>query len=448
MNVKRFLIENLPPSAKHALSIPYDIYQTRKADSVFGRKNLVERGPADDAPQHVVWVVVDALRSDHVDGELTPYMSSLDGVDAVTPGAWTFPAVSSIITGLYPHEHGAMKQSDEPEDSEGLTLPPRMDEERETLTEALAGAGYDTYGGFGHDTPFVALSGRFESHALYHKVNSDAGDVLDDYLEWVKGRGRTFAFLHLADPHIPLDPPQKYWEKHDVDGSIEGIQNWRFHEDVDCGEECQEYRENRRRLYRASVDYVDDELRRFHDSLVDVVEDPNLVVTSDHGEAMWEHVEFDVEHFDGTGCVDHGGAPYEELARVPLLTNSDWRLEGAHVSLVDLPATLLDEVGLEEPETSGFSLVEGVPEDRQTLVEGSLSGHEKKAVYDGNQKLIASRGDGLEMVLGVPSDEPVEVDEDRLEELRDLIPPWPDEEAEGTDVGGVVEDRLETLGYR
>jgi len=54
-----------------------------------------------------------------------------------------------------------------------------MDRDRETLTEALAGAGYETYGGFGHDTPFVALAGRFHEHALYHNVTASAEDVLD-----------------------------------------------------------------------------------------------------------------------------------------------------------------------------------------------------------------------------------------------------------------------------
>lgn len=447
MNLKRILINRLPPGAKRLLAVPYDAYQTRRADAAFARRELRDRTPAADAPEHVVCVVVDALRADHVDDEATPFLAGLDGTAAVTPGAWTFPAVTSMLSGLYPHEHGAMMQTDEPDDSEGITLPPRMDDDRETLTEVLAGAGYETYGGFGHDTPFVAVSGRFHEHALYHKVNSNADDVLGDYLDWVEGRDRTFAFLHLADPHIPVDPPDRYWEAHDVDRTVDDVENWRYQNAVECGEDCRTYREHRRRLYRAAIDYADDALARFHDELVDVVDDPLLVVTSDHGEALWEHVAFDVDRFGGTGCVDHGGAPYEQLARVPLATNADWDLDG-YVSLVDLAPTLFDAVGVEGPSTSGYSLLEGVPGDRTPVIEGSLSGYEKKAIYDDGYKLIVSKGDGVEVGYAVPDEEVTEIPEQPRASMVAALPPWPDGAGAETEVAGVVEDRLADLGYR
>ncbi|AEH36978.1 sulfatase-like hydrolase/transferase [Halopiger xanaduensis] len=447
MNLKRALIETLPPWAKRLLAAPYDRYQTRKADAAFAEKALPELDPADDAPDHIVCIVVDALRADYVDDETTPYLASLNGTDAVTPGAWTFPAVSSLLTGIYPHEHGAMKQTDEFDNSDGLSLPPRMDEDRVTLTEILAGAGYDTYGGFGHDTPFVAVSGRFHDHALYHKMNSDADDVLEDYLEWVSDRTRTFAFLHLADPHIPVDPPSEYWKKHDIDTSIDDLENWRYRTDTDCSEDCQSYREHRRRLYRASVDYVDDALSRFETGLENALDDPLLIVTADHGEALWEQVEFDVEHFNGTGCVDHGGAPYEALARVPLLTNADWTFD-SDVSLIDIAPTITDSVGVSGPEMTGHSLRGEIPENRQLLVEGSLSGYEKKAVYDGAYKLIVSRGDDVEVGYEVSEEELVDVPADRRNTMIDALPAWPDGTNVQTEVSGMVEDRLEQLGYR
>lgn len=447
MNIKRSLIENLPLGLKRLLAIPYDVYQERTANRTFAEKNLDEYRPTPGAPEHIVCVVVDALRSDAIRAEDTPYLASLNGTNAITPGAWTFPAVSSMLSGVYPHEHGAMNQNDEPVNSEGLRLPPRMADERETITEVLAGAGYDTYGGFGHDTPFVALSGRFQKHALYHKVNSDAEDVLADYLEWVDGRERSFAFLHLADPHIPVDPPEEYWATHRVDRSIDGIENWRFNDDVDCGDECQRYREHRRRLYRASIDYVDDVLSTFSNRLADTLEDPLFVITADHGEALWEHVEFDVENFDGTGCVDHGGAPYEQLARVPLLTNADWSFDN-HVSLIDLAPTFADVVGIEGLKMTGCSLRSHVPDVRTPIVEGSLNGYEKKAIYSGNYKLIVSRGDGVEAGYSVPDERLVKIPDETREAMMQALPPWPDGSKATTEVSGVVEDRLADLGYR
>ena len=358
-----------------------------------------------------------------------------------------------MLTGVYPHEHGGMRQTDEPDDSDGIRLPPRMDEDRVTITEALAGAGYDTYGGFGHDTPFVAISGRFDKHALYHNFSSDADDVLSDYLSWADGRDRTFAFLHLADPHIPLDPPEEYVEKYDVDTSIENLTTWDYRHETDCSGACERYRDHRKRLYRASVDYVDDAIGRFAEGLESRLTDPLLVVTADHGEAHWDHVEFDVEQFDGSGCVDHGGAPYEAVARVPLLTNADWPFDGP-VSLVDLPATFADVAGVDLPDAVGHSLTQTPPDNRLMLVEGSLEGHEKKAVYHGDYKLLASRGHGAEVGFELPEETVVDLPEDVHELLVRNLPPWPSATDDGgrtddeTEVGGVVEDRLEQLGYK
>lgn len=445
MNLKRTLIERLPPEAKRLLAVPYDWYQTRQADAEFARKELPDATPADDAPQHIVCVVVDALRADHVNEEVTPFLATLSGTDAITPGTWTFPAMSSFVSGVYPHEHGAIRQSDEPDDADGFTLPPRMDGDRVTLTETLGGAGYETYGGFGHDTPFVALSGRFQTHALYHTVNANADDVLGAHREWIDGRDRTFSLLHLADPHVPVDPPEAYWNTYDVDPSIDGLENWRYDSEVDCGAECRRYREHRRRLYRAAVDYVDDALSRYVETLDAVLDDYLLVVTGDHGEALWEHVEFDVEHFSGTGCVGHGGAPYEQLSRVPLLTNREWNVDG-DVSLIDVAPTILDSVGVEGPSMSGVSLLDGVPEGRYVFVEGNLDGTEKKAVYDDEYKLIVSPG--ADIGFRLPSERIATIPDERRRSMLEAVPQWPDGADGRTEVSGVVADRLAKLGYR
>ncbi|MFC3956985.1 sulfatase-like hydrolase/transferase [Halovivax cerinus] len=446
MNVKRTLIDRLPPGAKRLLAVPYDWHQTREANKIFATKRLPRTNTSPDAPRHIVCVVVDALRADHITPELTPFLTDYNRTDAITPASWTFPAMSSFVTGMYPNEHGAMKQIDEPE--EGLTLPPTLPDDRTTVTEALAGAGYETYGGFGHDTPFVALSGRFATHELYHSVTANADDVLGDHARWINGRERTFSLLHLADPHIPVDPPAEYWDRHDVDETIEEIKNWRYNSETDCDEACERYRDHRRRLYRASIEYVDDAIARYVDQLDEVLDErPLLVVTADHGEAMWEHVDFDVEHFDGTGCVDHGGAAYDELARVPLVTNRSWPLDGP-VSLIDVAPTILDAVDLDTIETSGISLRKSVPPERQLLFESSLNGYEKKAVFDGEYKLLVSHGDDVDVTLTNPGDAVAEVPSDRLASMREILPPWPGGSDDATDVSGVVEDRLAKLGYK
>jgi len=445
MNLKRTLIESLPPGVKRLLAIPYDSYQTRTANKQFARKQLPARNPDDDAPRHIVCVVVDALRADHIDEETTPYLAGLNGCNAITPGAWTFPAVSSMVSGAYPHEHGAMRGTDEA--IEGFSLPPRMDEDRETLTEVLAGGGYETYGGFGHDTPFVALSGRFHEHDLFHNVTATAEDVFDAHLDWVAGRDRTFAFLHLADPHIPVDPPEAYWDAHDIDRSIDDIESWAYRTDVECESDCERYREHRRRLYRAAVDYVDDAIAEYAAALDSTLAESRLFVTADHGEALWDHVEVDTGAFGGNGCVGHGGAPYEGLARVPLLTDADWEIPNG-ASLVDLAPTVADLVGLDWSPPAGRSLRSGGSGGEMVLVEGSLDGHEKKAVYDGEYKLIVSNGDDVELGYHLPAEEQTTVPQEAREAMLGELPAWPDGQQVGTGVSDVVADRLEQLGYR
>ncbi len=447
MNLKHTLIETLPPSIKRLVAIPYDSYQTRRADRKFGAKSFPTAQPDPDAPDHILCLVIDAVRTDAISETTTPYLTSLPGTDAITPGTWTFPAVSSMVTGEYPNQHGAIRQHDEKDTDDRLTLPPRLPQNRPTLTEHLAGAGYETFGGFGHDTPFVALQGRFHKHALFHQVNSRAETVLDAYHSWIQGRERTFAFIHLADPHIPLDPPPSYWGSHDVDRSIQDLQTWRYRTDIDCDDDCQRYRNHRRRLYDATVDYVDDAIADLIDNLNAAGIDPLLFITADHGELLWDHVELDVEHFGGSGCVGHGGTPYEALARVPFRTNADLCLERP-ISLVDLAPTIADIVGIPFEDTAGYSLTEPVPEDRIPIIEGCMSGFEKKAAYLDDHKLIVSKGDETELGFDLPEERPTELPTDVRDHLHAALPAWPDGSEAGTTVSTVVEDRLDQLGYR
>jgi arylsulfatase A-like enzyme len=399
-----------------------------------------------------VVVVVDALRGDTVEEETTPFMASLSGsTAAIAPGTWTFPSVSSMLTGVYPHEHGALHGPSSGDD-ERMVLPPRMAEDRTTLSEVLAGAGYETYGGFGHDTPFVALSGRFGTHSLHHQINARADDVLSAHLDWLGDHAdeRTFSFVHLADPHIPVDPPAKYWEAHDIDGDIPDLRNWAYQRDFDPGEAGERYREHRRRLYRASVDYVDDALKRYRERLDNLVSDRILVVTSDHGESMWENVATDLEYFGGSGCVGHGGTPYEALTRVPLLVDGDDQMSAPQddVSLIDLVPTMLEAVGIEDSlSTAGVSFGERTGDCDPILVEGNLGERETKAAYRAQFKIIVSN-DGTTVGFDLPDETPTGLPDDVEAMLVDAVPSSKEREGEGTDVAGVVEDRLEQLGYK
>ncbi|MFC7136130.1 hypothetical protein ACFQRB_05355 [Halobaculum litoreum] len=163
------------------------------------------------------------------------------------------------------------------------------------------------------------------------------------------------------------------------------------------------YRDHRRRLYRAAAARVDDRLAVLRERLPD---DVALVVTGDHGEAMWERATLDRRTFRDSRPaygIDHGGTPFEAIARVPLAVEGVDVRAGGTPSLVDVAPTLLDALG--QPEalaTTGASLSRGVPADRVPIVEAARYGHEKKAAYRDGWKLIVSRGDDAAVGFRLP----------------------------------------------
>ena len=435
-----------------------DWLRERRADREFARRNLPAATPTADAPSHVVLVVVDALRADVVDPTLTPFLHSLTPQSAVSPSTWTFPAVTSLLTGQYPHEHGAIRQTDSHENSVADVTPlPPTAENVTTLPERLAGAGYDTFGGFGMIVPFLALSGRFSTHRLLE--GADAERLLDEHRTWLADRrdDRTFSYLHLHDLHEPVDPPRDYWTTHDVDPSIPGIRRWR-HEDVPSrSPTVDRYRAHRKRLYEAAAAYVDDRLAAYHVRLTDEMDDVLFVVAGDHGEGFWEQAAFHAEHFADPRpayCVGHGGAPYEVVTRVPLAvtrTGQSADLDpDARTSLIDVAPTVLDAAGLSSAavDCTGESLFESLPENRRLLVEGVRYGYEKKAVYDGETKLVVSHGDDVTAGFLLPDDTPTELSERTVASLSEALPAWPDEDGEKRGVSRDVQSRLEELGYQ
>ena len=469
-----------------------DRYRQRRADREFRSRSLPTGRPDDDAPDHVVVVVVDALRADAVGaspadagdstgtdatdslGAPTPFLDSLSGTTAIAPSTWTFPSVTSLLTGRYPSDHGAVRQTDDFADSvaDVVGLPPTSD--ATGIAERFAGAGYDTYGGFGMLVPFLALGGRFRTHRL--RADASADRVLGDHRSWLgERRDRpTFSYLHLADLHEPVDPPADYWRAHDVNASIPDVRSWRHQDVTEATPAVDRYREHRRRLYRAAVEYVDNRLAAYHRRLSDLLGDVALVVVGDHGEGFWERADHAARHFGDSRpayCVGHGGAPYEVLTRVPLrvagldglaaLDADESSIADAPVSLVDVAPTLADAAGFHDSTelgtgVGGISLFGGVPENRTALVESARYGYEKKAAYSRGYKLVVSKGDDYAAGFSVPDGESVELPADVEADLRDALPAFPGEDESETvprrdaddSPSRSVERRLADLGYQ
>ncbi len=348
--------------------------------------------PAAEGAQNVLLIVWDTVRAANTSlygygRATTPNLERLAsrGVRfdlAFSTSSWTLPSHASMLTGRWPHELGV-----------GWKTPVR--EGVPTLGGYLASHGYDTAGfaanldycsretglarGFAHyeDFPFsiadtfaryIALGRRIEASswesALDSLVEKQTGRWLDliprsrehaksagaidrAFLGWLGKRpkkGRPFfAFLNYNDAHSPYEVPdpsipafglrptsssqrQTLQGFTGIDKKSLAIDDVRMANDV--YDDCISYLDRRLGLLL-------DELSRRGE-----LEKTLVIITSDHGEHLGDH-----------GLFFHGCSLYRQLVQVPLLIVGNrgipaGRTVAEPVSLRDLPATVIDLLGL------------------------------------------------------------------------------------------------------
>ncbi|WP_226022961.1 sulfatase-like hydrolase/transferase [Halomicrobium salinisoli] len=395
-----------------------------------------------NAPNHVLVIAIDALRSDFI-----PDIDQLNFRRAVAPGTWTFPSVTSMQTGQLPHQHGAVAH-DHPDDT-SFALPQQFTGSS-TLPAVLENAGYETYLGSSFITPFLALRGWFENHRVYG--DADAETVLSDYRSWRQDREQTYGYLQLGDLHAPIEPPNEYVQSREVDTSLDGLSRLVKYTD-NYADAPSGWREQRLRLYRAALDYVEDTLEPV---IQNVMDDTLLVVIGDHGEAMWEHPERDRQFADSRPnySVGHGGTPFDEVARVPVAIhhpNFESQLQGGLPNGRDIPSTVCAGLGIDDQEFAGVNWFDGIPNDRYTICEATRYGTERKAVYQGDKKIIHSDTDDVTLDATVYENGGEKfgtLSDDTIKSLMNHLPDHWDDMDIKSDASAMVQDQLEALGYR
>ncbi len=316
-----------------------------------------------DPPRLVVVYVLDALRADavgHLGADLgaTPCIDRLAAESAVFANHFsvapnTGPATKSLFTG-----YGFLR---------GRTIP---DEEPATLAGDFAGAGYRTVSissnphlspSFGltrgfDDVVFEAIDEGFDD-TIFPTINNSADRVHQAALRWLDGVDpdeRAFLYLHTLNPHNPYTPPEPYPSRfvRSDDSTIDGgTKTLAAIRDRDRGVSPGDERRIRE-WYTAGVAYNDDALCGLMNELKRRGrEDFLLVVTSDHGEELFDH--------DG---VLHGYTLYDELLRVPLVVWWPERIRPTRIDTatdtLDLTATLRALIGSPQP---------AAPEDGEAL---------------------------------------------------------------------------------
>jgi choline-sulfatase len=277
------------------------------------------------ADQNILLITIDTLRADALGSyggqALTPNLDQLaaEGIRfdfAHAHAVLTRPSHTSILTGLYPYEHGVRDHS-------GY----RMKAGTATIATVLKHAGFAT-GAFVGGVPVARQFGLGEGFDVYDDRfgrtgnNSDfslaerpAGEVIAPALTWIRAQqGRWFAWVHLFDPHAPYAPPPPF------------------------------DREYVQKPYLGEVAYVDQALRPLIDTVRGSARPTLVLVTSDHGEGLGDH-----------GELTHGLFAYESTLHVPMilsqLTGQKSRGIVSHVPArhIDVVPTLLDAVDVPAP---------------------------------------------------------------------------------------------------
>jgi len=322
------------------------------AEPVLGPRELGRYGarPWPDARPDVVLFVADTFRADNLacyggTEAKTPNLGrlaerSVRFLDARSHSTWTLPSHGTLFTGMTPVRHGGMEQA-------GTFDPALL-----TLAELFAAQGYRT--GAVTDAAFVARAfgmdqgfGWWQESGRGERSLATTLARADDFLERDDGRP-VFLFVHTYRVHEPYrvgpdedaEPLHALWRRAratvaENDGRLPL-------------ELVAEYRA----LYRAGVEALDAALGPWLAGLEGrgLLEHGYIVFTSDHGEAFHEH-----------GDLSHGGMPFEEQVRIPLLIAGGGlapRDERCGAGLIDLAPTLGELCGLPaEAQWSGSSLL-------------------------------------------------------------------------------------------
>ena len=288
---------------------------------------------------------------------------------ALAPAPWTFPSHSSFFTGHWPFQLISQWKY-------------TLDAPVPTLAEHLSSQGYLTAGfsantlnctyesrldrGFTHfeDYPLsprsfltrtvagswlveniIVRGDYYESKWIRYTIPRRATSITASFLQWLDHRQRDrpfFAYLNYFDAHEPYIPPPGYAGRFGITPRSPrdyqflldyGTPGWKSvpNRDIALARDC----------YDDCIAFLDDQLGQLLDELSGqgLLDNTLVIITSDHGESFGDH-----------GLYLHGTSLYLDEIGVPLVILSPDapanRVVNEPVSLRDLPATVLDRLGL------------------------------------------------------------------------------------------------------
>lgn len=318
-----------------------EVYRWRRESQMAQRLPKVQGSPA-----NVLVIVLDTVRYDSfAEGRKPGLTPNIDEVAASgtrfthawSTSSWSLPSQASIMTGLYPHEHGA--------DWPGI----EVDSKCPKLAELLAQRGYVT-GAFSSNSSWITSEHlgrgflRFHDYTLENLLRRTfVGRLADKVLCRVgfhsSGRGKRASRLNRDIVKFLDDYPDRPFYAYVCYMDV----NREFHHHIyNTKIGTTQPLSSAYLAYKSALTTLDAQVGLLLDELKQRgrMDNTILVITSDHGESFGSEVAQDHEP------PGHGTSLYDEQSRVPLFVVYPPRVPAsqavdATVSIRQIPSTIM-----------------------------------------------------------------------------------------------------------
>jgi hypothetical protein len=297
------------------------------------------------ANANVILIIIDTLRADHLGcygyhRNTSPEIDKIanEGIlfkNMLAQTSWTRPGTASILSGLYPKNHGANTRKD------------RLAEEINLLPEILGRVGYTSYAfvangnagervGFnqGYKDFFSYRESVKKDKSNIHVRSDEINETVLNVIRQLEERSKNFIYVHYVDPHAPYIPKEKHFSK--ADKTVFSME-FRHSQAIFKMSE-----EKKHRVLKEMINAYDDEIL-FNDKMIgnliralkkkNMYHNSIIIITSDHGEEFLEH-----------NNIGHGRTLYDDQLRVPLiirLPDNVHKKTGKIANQIDVCPTIL-----------------------------------------------------------------------------------------------------------
>ena len=455
------------------------------------------------APPTIVLITLDTLRREHLGcyGYFRPTSPRIDALAAdallferaLASMASTLPSHLTLLTGLYPHQHGMTSNR------RAASVSFTSELGRLSAADVLRRRGYRT-AAFVSAVPLAPTTGIHAGFETYScpdvGTNLRAGERNEEVLAWLERHaaeaGPIFLWVHYFDPHEPNDPLPPYDAMFTTD---EAQRAWIRARRIDPAALTERYGKSSRILrqflpggasdeppaaagpdeisleriadlmnrYDGEVRYMDDRLGELLDALRrhGLYDDSILVVAGDHGQSLGEDVRL------GHGTISNVNAFVPLIVRLPAALAVAPQRVGALVSLADVLPTVMARFELEGSElllgqfegedvlTGDFARAFALVERSADEVRNTRTGRELALVTrrwkllrraDGTDQLfdLAAAGESADVLSGQP--EVAANLRARMDSILARRPALMEDERAGPEDAALLQG-LEDLGY-